>query len=617
MRKKKRSGWQVYPLSVPLALCITTVAGFAQNATTPGALQSYSTIYSIGIEWNLAGDKNHNAKCSARYREAGAAEWKNAMPLFRVDMPRVWYGDDDLAKAYPSEGPFNMFAGSIMFLNPGASYEVKLDLQDPDGGSRAESLAIQTQPLPALPTGGAAYHVVPGAGGGDGSSVNPFKGLAAAQTKANPGDLILVHKGDYGSFAFNKSGKAAGNYLAWKGAGDGDAVFSNIVVAGSYVWLEGLMVKCLPGAKQGIGGQRGADNVVLTRNTILGFNYSINLSDGCNNWYIADNVIVGDMDNPNVSKIGGEGIELNKGRGHTVAHNSISHTADGVSSGHTNIDIFGNDIFDVTDDGVEPDFGYANIRVWDNRITCSYNAGFSFQGMFGAPWYFIRNQVVTTEICKFRITDRFMMAHNTFVSWVWVQPYAQMLFTGTIKNNLWIWAGGGWGAIWHAELNESLPGQSPPLVGYTADWRTDVDYNGFDWGTGAGERLNNPFVWDTGKDGARTAYPDIQSFSKAFGVEQHGIRVERDKIFESFTGVSYNKDKNRGKVAVQYMTLKPGCSAIDAGVAMPNINDGYRGKAPDLGAYEFGKPVPHFGPRHLPVQGGEPRSSVKPAAGTK
>ena len=101
------------------------------------------------------------------------------------------------------------------------------------------------------------------------------------------------------------------------------------------------------------------------------------------------------------------------------------------------------------------------------------------------------------------------------------------------------------------------------------------------------------------------------------GVEQHGIRVERDKIFESFTGVSYNKDKNRGKVTVQYMTLKPGCSAIDAGVAMPNINDGYTGKAPDLGAYEFGKPLPHFGPRHLPVQGGEPLSSVKPAGGTK
>ncbi len=593
-------------LSVIVTLCVAATAGFAQDATTPGILESYSTIYSIGVEWNLAGDKNHNARCGVLYREVGEAEWKKAMPLFRVDMPMAWYGGTTPANAYRSDGPFNMFAGSVMFLNPGASYEVKLDLQDPDGGSRAELLVVKTQPLPALPTGGATYHAVPGAGGGEGSIANPFKGLAAAQARANPGDVILIHKGHYGSFVFNKPGKAGGKYLAWKGAGDGDVLFSNISVDGSYVWLEGLTITSQPGGKIGIARTGRADNVVLTRNTILGFNYSIALSDECSNWYIVDNVIVGDMANADVSKIGGEGVELNKGCGHTVAHNSISHTADGVSSGHRNIDIFGNDIFDVTDDGIEPDFGYANIRVWDNRITDSYNAGFSFQCMYGAPWYFIRNQVITTEICKFRITDRFVLANNTFVSWVWVQPFAQMLFTGTIKNNLWIWAGGRWGGIWHAERNELLPGQSPPPVGYTPDWRTDVDYNGFDWGTGGGECLANPFVWDTGPRGARTAYPDIQSFSKAFGVEQHGVRVERDKIFESFTGVSFNKHNGRGKVAVQYMTLKPGCNAIDAGVAMPNINDGYTGKAPDLGAYEFGKPLPHFGPRHLPVQGGEP-----------
>lgn len=33
-----------------------------------------------------------------------------------------------------------------------------------------------------------------------------------------------------------------------------------------------------------------------------------------------------------------------------------------------------------------------------------------------------------------------------------------------------------------------------------------------------------------------------------------------------------------------------GSAAIDAGVVLPGITDGYQGKAPDLGAYEFGKP---------------------------
>ena len=43
--------------------------------------------------------------------------------------------------------------------------------------------------------------------------------------------------------------------------------------------------------------------------------------------------------------------------------------------------------------------------------------------------------------------------------------------------------------------------------------------------------------------------------------------------------------------------LRPGSVAVDAGVRLPNVNDGFSGKAPDLGAYEVGQPVPHYGPR--------------------
>jgi hypothetical protein len=43
--------------------------------------------------------------------------------------------------------------------------------------------------------------------------------------------------------------------------------------------------------------------------------------------------------------------------------------------------------------------------------------------------------------------------------------------------------------------------------------------------------------------------------------------------------------------------LKPGSAAVDAGVLLPTINDDYEGRMPDLGAYELGRPVPHYGPR--------------------
>jgi len=46
--------------------------------------------------------------------------------------------------------------------------------------------------------------------------------------------------------------------------------------------------------------------------------------------------------------------------------------------------------------------------------------------------------------------------------------------------------------------------------------------------------------------------------------------------------------------------LRPRSVAIDAGMPIPTINDGHTGKAPDLGAYELGQPLPAYGPRELP-----------------
>ena len=43
--------------------------------------------------------------------------------------------------------------------------------------------------------------------------------------------------------------------------------------------------------------------------------------------------------------------------------------------------------------------------------------------------------------------------------------------------------------------------------------------------------------------------------------------------------------------------LRPGTTAIDAGVALPNVTDGASGRAPDLGALELNAPLPHYGPR--------------------
>jgi hypothetical protein len=45
--------------------------------------------------------------------------------------------------------------------------------------------------------------------------------------------------------------------------------------------------------------------------------------------------------------------------------------------------------------------------------------------------------------------------------------------------------------------------------------------------------------------------------------------------------------------------LRPraGTPVVDAGVVLPNLNDDFLGDGPDIGAYEAGQPLPHYGPR--------------------
>jgi hypothetical protein len=59
-------------------------------------------------------------------------------------------------------------------------------------------------------------------------------------------------------------------------------------------------------------------------------------------------------------------------------------------------------------------------------------------------------------------------------------------------------------------------------------------------------------------------------------------------------------DANRdATVAVRFRAAG---ETVDAGVPIPTVNDGYTGRAPDLGALEVGKPEPGYGPRWLKGQ---------------
>ena len=90
-----------------------------------------------------------------------------------------------------------LFAGSALLLEPRAAYELRLTLEDPDGGKATRTLRAATRSEPLVSTTARGRHVVPGSGGGTGTERDPFRGLAAAQKAAAPGDLFLVGAGVY------------------------------------------------------------------------------------------------------------------------------------------------------------------------------------------------------------------------------------------------------------------------------------------------------------------------------------------------------------------------------------------------------------------------------------
>jgi hypothetical protein len=93
-------------------------------------------------------------------------------------------------------------------------------------------------------------------------------------------------------------------------------------------------------------------------------------------------------------------------------------------------------------------------------------------------------------------------------------------------------------------------------------------------------------------------FATLADYTKATGQDQHSVLLDYD-VFVNVPQL----DRDPKTVQRLYdfkdfdFRLKPGAAAIDRGVVIPNINDGFTGKAPDLGALEVGQPLPTYGPR--------------------
>jgi hypothetical protein len=178
--------------------------------------------------------------------------------------------------------------------------------------------------------------------------------------------------------------------------------------------------------------------------------------------------------------------------------------------------------------------------------------------------------------------------HNTIIGeQVARDPSANMHF----RNNLF--------------LGRDTPGRGIMTWANATD-AFSSDYNGFrpnksvaeqyTWlGPQTGQRLYEPKPEDWKR------FATLADFRAATKQEEHGVEVD----FDCFEGLS--PPDPAGRHAVYHaedlnFRLKPGSKVVDAGVAIPTVNDGFTGRAPDLGALEHGKPAPQYGPRWLKGQ---------------
>ena len=572
----------------------------------------------------------------------------------------------------------NMLAGSILNLEPDTEYECHLVLSDPDGvsGTAEQTVTVRTRKVPSPSPGGHVYHVYPA--GFKGPVQEPaFYSLMGAYylgadesdhsmayaPRVQPGDTILVHAGLYKDARFNYSGfdpKAAaygtpfdGTYyltasgtaekpIAIKAAGDGEVIFDgdgnyNLfnLLAGNYNYFEGITVRNTTVAfLLGWKHIAGSSGFTLVHSRVVDVGRVVQSEwAGSKDFYIADNVFIGRHDptrllawyyRPEVwSKYPGFPALITSeyaikvyGQGHVVAYNYVANWHDGIDistygtpekdpdQNPSAIDIYNNDIFSMADNCIEADGGAQNIRVFTNRCINSAGGALSAQPIFGGPLYFYRNLTFSgTSGGPLKLIDTpsgVLIYQNTFIGEGQLTgPASNVHF----RNNLFV------GDNWKV-----------PVFNYSTFTNySSSDYNGFRPNPG----VPNNFGWNSPEVGVAAEYakpvvkrpfPTLMAYSKATGEDRHSVLVDYN-VFRKVSAPDPDDPQHLMKPEDYDFTLVRGSAAIDKGTVLPTITDGFTGRAPDLGAYEYGQAPPHYGPISWPagsVPADAPRSITGP-----
>ncbi|RAJ91010.1 hypothetical protein LX87_05351 [Larkinella arboricola] len=608
------------------------------------------TLENLGFEWYIDGDENRNATVKVEYRIAGSGnKWKKGMPLLRI-------GGEHIERAGINYTTPHMFAGSILEVNPNTKYEARFTLEDPDGveGEAVKEINVSTRAEPKAASGGRIRHVYSQYYTGEKEKPN-YPGLVAAyggseNTKGDwnvvaedvvqPGDIIKIHGGLYqgvllnypdwhnipfdGTYFFTAKGTAE-RPIVIEAAGDGEVIFDGAgaailfnVMATEHHIFQGLTFRNA-GRVFDAGRKHLAGASDLTIRNCRFENVGEGIVTeyaGSKNFLIQDNVLLGRDDRYRLYGWSAHreglipygthlldsyyGIKV-YGPGHVIAHNSIAffHDAIGISTYGTpekeqelkavSIDIYNNDLHLMVDDFIEADGGVHNIRIMRNRGVNAAENGISAQPVFGGPAYYIRNILYNVPLggaLKIHGGVPGLTAyHNTFIT---ENNAGSKYPNSNYRNNLILGTDG--------PVNVAA---FPFTTAYSV-----ADYNGYRPNQGH-QSPENQFIWFSPR-GEQAGFKTLMSLTKASGLEAHGITVDYDifenlqKPIQAMAGTPLGSRPGPVYHAVDLnFKLNPRGKAVDAGIFIPNVNDNFTGKAPDLGALEVGSPPVIYGVRGL------------------
>jgi hypothetical protein len=190
-------------LVLPSCFAVASSASSPASSASPPAssasplaaasLELYGTFHALGVTFSVdAGDDpDQNSVASVWYHVAGSAEpYRQGYPLTRISGTR--------------------FVGSLFWLEPGTTYDVRVTCSDPDGGPLDGAIVegtASTRNEITIPAPSYSLYVSP-VGSGTVCSLNAPCSLQKGLSRARPGDEVVLRGGVYyqGDISLPQSG---------------------------------------------------------------------------------------------------------------------------------------------------------------------------------------------------------------------------------------------------------------------------------------------------------------------------------------------------------------------------------------------------------------------------